>query len=158
MQNDNWEALVSGNGCPLCAPRPPSSDGMVLIATLGVSSLYLNRSQTYRGACILVYDTAHKTRIDQLSVDEWQTFAADMHAAQQAIVEVVSPDHMNTESLGNVVPHLHFHLVPRYKDDGRWRDPVWLSNVADMRVTHIDEAEFAALRDKLRDALNRTHD
>jgi diadenosine tetraphosphate (Ap4A) HIT family hydrolase len=33
------------------------------------------------------------------------------------------PDHMNVESLGNVMPHLHWHIFPRCKNDGRWGAP-----------------------------------
>ncbi len=153
MANDDWDARVSGEDCPFCAPRPDDSDIMQLIAPLRVSSLYLNKSQTYRGACILVYDTAHVTRVDLLPASEWQDFAKDIHDAQSAIVATVKPDHMNTESLGNVVPHLHFHLVPRYKDDGRWRDPIWLTDMSTLPMKRLDEAAFSELRESIRTRL-----
>lgn len=154
MTNDDWDERVSGDNCPLCAPRPDDSDGMQLIASLSASSLYLNKSQTYRGACILVYDARHATRVDQLSESEWLAFATDIHRAQRAIVATVNPDHMNTESLGNVVPHLHFHLVPRYKDDGRWRDPIWMTDMSTFPTKALPDDEFADLRHAIRDRLS----
>ena len=50
-------------------------------------------------------------------------------AAVTAIVAVCKPDHMNVESLGNVMPHLHWHVIPRYKRDGRWGQPIWAPDV-----------------------------
>jgi diadenosine tetraphosphate (Ap4A) HIT family hydrolase len=155
MAKDDWDARVSGDDCPFCTPRPDDSDLMQLIAPLGVSSLYLNKSQTYRGACILVYDTAHTTRVDQLPESEWLAYANDIRDAQQAIVAATNPDHMNTESLGNVVPHLHFHLVPRYKDDGRWRDPIWMTDMSTLPMKRLPADEFSTLRDAIRKNLPR---
>lgn len=149
----NWASCKAGDDCPLCAPRPDETDGMALIRRLQVSSLYLNKSQTYRGACILVYDTAHRTRIDELSSGEWQALSSDLYRAQSAIVRVVTPDHVNTESLGNVVPHLHFHIVPRYANDVRWGDPIWMSDVSAMPQERLADTDFEALRRALAAAI-----
>jgi hypothetical protein len=41
----------------------------------------------------------------------------DVHTVAQMIERVFAPCHMNYQLLGNLVPHLHVHLVPRYLDD-----------------------------------------
>jgi diadenosine tetraphosphate (Ap4A) HIT family hydrolase len=112
-----WESLVAGAGCPLDAPRPPSNDYWDLVGQLSVSSLYLAKNQTYRGQCQLIFDSRHVARMDQLSRPEWNSLAGDLFTAQQAVSRVVRPDHINVESLGNVVPHLHWHIIPRYVGD-----------------------------------------
>ena len=61
--------------------------------------------------------------------NEWQAYAADLHRVVHAIVSVCKPDHMNIESLGNLMPHLHWHVIPRYKNDGRWGQPIWAPDV-----------------------------
>ena len=154
MPDTDWEARKRGDDCPLCAPRPDETDGMLLIATLSATSLYLNKTQTYRGASILVYDGPHRTRIDELDEAEWLRVAGDLYRAQRAIVGAVSPDHVNTESLGNIVPHLHFHIVPRTVDDARWGDPIWMTEVADMRDERIDKADLDALRHAVAERLD----
>jgi diadenosine tetraphosphate (Ap4A) HIT family hydrolase len=56
-------------------------------------------------------------------------------------------------SLGNVVPHLHWHVIPRYADDAHFPAPVWATAV---RVT--DEAVLAerrALLPQLKQAIER---
>jgi diadenosine tetraphosphate (Ap4A) HIT family hydrolase len=45
----------------------------------------------------------------------------------RAIEECFQPRKLNCELLGNQVPHLHWHLFPRYDLDPDARKPVWLS-------------------------------
>jgi diadenosine tetraphosphate (Ap4A) HIT family hydrolase len=125
MPADRFSELARGAGCPLCAPRPDSNDEWDLVAPLAASALYLMRDQTYRGRCVLVLDLRHVARLDQLTAEEWSAVAVDLHRAQRAVVRTVTPDHVNVESLGNVVPHLHWHIIPRYRHDPKWGDPIW---------------------------------
>jgi diadenosine tetraphosphate (Ap4A) HIT family hydrolase len=46
-------------------------------------------------------------------------------AAEAALREVMQPDKVNLASLGNVVPHLHWHVIPRFADDPHFPNPVW---------------------------------
>ena len=148
-----WESLVAGVGCPMDAPRALSNDHWDLVAPLTVSSLYLTKNQTYRGQCQLIFDPRHVARLDQLTREEWTALAGDLFAAQQAVMRVVRPDHMNIESLGYVVPHLHWHIIPRYVGDARWGVPVWHTPLDSMPDTRLPPAERAALLAALREAL-----
>src|SRR4026207_1584946 len=120
-----WESLVAGTGCPPDAPRPAPNHYLDLVGPPSVAFLCLSKNQTYRGQCQLIFDSRHVARIDQLSRPEWSSLAGDLFTAQQAVSRVVQPDHMNIESLGNVVPHLHWHIIPRYVGDPMWGTPVW---------------------------------
>jgi diadenosine tetraphosphate (Ap4A) HIT family hydrolase len=73
--------------------------------------------------------------------------------AALAIVRSFAPDHMNYESLGNVVPHLHVHLVPRYRDDPRWGAPIWLAGLGDMQRRVLPDADYAARAELIRQNL-----
>lgn len=137
-------------GCPLCLPRSDSSAQWIKICTLSVSTLYLDRNQTYRGHSQLIYDKAHRVGRESLSATELQDFMADVQAAAQAISKACTPDRMNYMSLGNVVAHLHWHLVPRYRTDPRWGSLIYTTEVSDMRVTHLAESEYCRLVDDLR--------
>jgi diadenosine tetraphosphate (Ap4A) HIT family hydrolase len=148
-----WAALVAGAGCPMDAPRPASNDHWDLVGQLSVSSLYLAKNQTYRGQCQLIFDARHVARVDQLSLPEWTSLAADLFTAQQAVTRVVAPDHVNVESLGNVVPHLHWHIIPRYVGDPMWGAPIWRVPLDSMPDTRLQDEERAALLTQLRKAL-----
>ena len=153
MDKATWQALVSGVGCEMDAPRPESSQHADLVAPLSVSSLYLAKNQTYRGQCVLIFDLRHAARPDQLTAGEWAAFCADLYIAQNAVVSVTQPDHINVESLGNVVPHLHWHIIPRYVGDPRWGMPIWTTPLSAMRDTRIEASEQEKLLLQLRAVL-----
>ena len=153
MSADTWRKLAAGVDCPFDSPRAASTEHWEHVATLSCSSLYLPKNQTYRGHCILVLDLRHATRPDQLARQEWQRFCDDLYVAQHAIESVVRADHMNVATLGNLMPHLHWHIVPRYENDPRWGGPIWTSDLADMPDTRLEDADYAALLKQLRDAL-----
>jgi diadenosine tetraphosphate (Ap4A) HIT family hydrolase len=146
--------LVRGVQCPLDAPRPETTAHWDLVAALSISSLYLTTNQTYRGHCQLIFDARHAATPDQLSRDEWTAWCADLFTAQAAIMQTVRPDHVNIESLGNVVPHLHWHIVPRYRHDPRWGAPIWLTRVEDMAETALPGDQRRRLIADLRAALS----
>ena len=143
----------SGSECPLCRPRPEDSAQWLKVASLAVSTLYLDRNQTYRGHCQLVFDPRHAEGMEQLMADEHAAFMLDLRRAARAITAAVRPDRMNYCSLGNVVPHVHWHLVPRYRTDPRWGAPIYTTDVNDMRVTRLDEQALRQLAATLRGSL-----
>ncbi len=153
MSDDTWDAFAHGRGCPLDVPRSPSNEHWDFVAQLSVSSLYLSVNQTYRGHCQLVFDPRHVTRLDELTRDEWRAMSEDLQAAQAAIVRTVQADHVNVESLGNIVPHLHWHIVPRYRRDPRWGLPIWRNTLEEMDDTRLSPSDRAALVESLRRAL-----
>jgi len=153
MNRAEWQRLAGGAGCAMDAPRPESSEHADLVAPLSVSSLYLAKNQTYRGQCVLIFDPRHAARPDELTPDEWTEFCADLYRAQNAVVSVTRPDHVNIESLGNVVPHLHWHIIPRYVGDPRWGMPIWTTPLSAMTDTRLPTAGIHDLLTQLRAAL-----
>ena len=131
--------------CPLCRPRPDDSGHWVMIGTLSVATLYLDRNQTYRGHCQLVFDPRHAEGLEQLEQQEYARLMADLSVAARAIHAACRPDLMNYASLGNVVRHVHWHIVPRYRNDPRWGAPIYTTELADMRQTRLAEAEYRQL-------------
>jgi diadenosine tetraphosphate (Ap4A) HIT family hydrolase len=99
----------------------------------------------FGGLGVVVFDRRHVTRLDELSVAEWQSYAAYLHRVVTATGAVCRPDHFNIESLGNIVPHVHWHVIPRYRNDGRWGQPIWAQDVnaqPDRRLADDDRARL----------------
>jgi len=46
-------------------------------------------------------------------------------AVEQALRDTLQPDKINVASLGNQVPHVHWHVIPRFTDDAHFPGPVW---------------------------------
>jgi diadenosine tetraphosphate (Ap4A) HIT family hydrolase len=146
----DWFELARGTDCPFEARRADTLDQWDAVARLRASTLYLTRNQAYRGHCVLVLDLRHATRPDELSPQEWADFCGDLHHAERSIARVVRPDHVNIAALGNVVPHLHWHIIPRYRSDPRWGEPIWPESVQ----VALEPAELQELLDDLRQALS----
>ena len=71
----------------------------------------------------------------------------DLLTASKAIRFAVKPDHMNYELLGNMDPHLHWHIIPRYKTDPRWGYPIWEGRKTEWEV--LADAEYKSLIEQI---------
>ncbi|HEY6726997.1 MAG TPA: HIT family protein [Polyangiaceae bacterium] len=139
--------------CPFCAADPDETDEWLLVTRLAQSKLWLSKNQTYRGHCSLVFLGRHVERLDDLDGSEFQRFVVDLRSSLQAVRHAFAPDHVNVEMLGNVVRHLHAHVIPRYQDDPRWGQAIWMTDASQMPVTKLPRAELEARVAQLRAAL-----
>ena len=105
--------------------HPRDNEDVLWIADLSISTLFLFRDQRFKGYCILSFAPWDATSLESLSDEEFQFYFLDLRTASTAIRKALNPDHMNYELLGNTNPHLHWHIVPRYKTDPRWGQPIW---------------------------------
>ena len=105
--------------------HPKDNEHVIWIANLSVSTLFLFRDQRFRGYCILSFAPWEATSLEDLTDEEYQSYMLDLRVSSKAIRNGLNPDHMNYELLGNSNPQLHWHIVPRYKNDPRWGRPIW---------------------------------
>lgn len=96
-----------------------------LILELPSGYAVLGPSQFFRGYTLFLAKTP-ASDLEDLPWPQRLEFLRDLAIVSQAVFEVCRPDKMNVESLGNVVPHLHFHLFPRYATEPEPQKPVWL--------------------------------
>lgn len=104
-------------------PEPGEPDRW--IADLAVSQLTLTRDQRFRGYCVLRFAAREETVLEALTDEEYVAFMNDLRRTGRALRAALRPDHMNYELLANSDPQLHWHVVPRYRDDPRWGQPIW---------------------------------
>ena len=95
-----------------------------LVAELEASRIFLNEDQFFPGYVLLVL-RRHVTELYDLSVAERATLMEEVSRVAQALARVFRPVKMNYELLGNLVPHIHWHLVPRLATDPGLRGPIW---------------------------------
>ena len=74
---------------------------------------------------------AHVKEMTDLPAAAQQALMRVVFAAEAALCEVMAPDKINLASLGNVVPHLHWHVIPRFTDDPHFPNPVWSAKQRD---------------------------
>ena len=119
--------------------HPKTNPHAIWIAQLRISTLFLYRDQRFKGYCLLSFDDLDATNFDLLSDEEYEAFMLDLRTASKAIRTVVQPDHMNYELLGNIDPHLHWHIIPRYKTDPRWGYPIWEGRKTEWEILKDEE-------------------
>jgi len=78
----------------------------------------------FPGFCRVIW-RAHVREMSDLVPDERRHLLAVVDAAERAVRAVMTPDKINLASLGNVVPHLHWHVIPRWIDDSHFPAPIW---------------------------------
>jgi diadenosine tetraphosphate (Ap4A) HIT family hydrolase len=92
---------------------------------LDVSTLGLYDDARFPGRCILALHD-HYEDLSEVELDLLQRFANDVRRAGGAIKAASDADRMNYAVLGNVEPHVHFHLIPRlFAIDPVPRRPPW---------------------------------
>lgn len=107
------------NDCPLCV----SAGGVVLFqhAQFRVVDAC---EPLYPGFLRLIWQ-AHVREFSALSRDERMLCCDVLVVLEHFVLERFKPYKVNLASLGNVVPHLHWHIIPRYLDDAHFPAPVW---------------------------------
>jgi diadenosine tetraphosphate (Ap4A) HIT family hydrolase len=85
----------------------------------------LGQWQIFTGYCVLL-SRSHATELSQLGPTR-TAFLDEMSLLARAVEECFRPHKLNYELLGNLVPHLHWHIFPRYLDDPERLQPVWLA-------------------------------
>lgn len=106
------------------------------IADLKVSTAFLASNQICRGYTVLVYNQTHVTELFQLEREELIAYSEDLVKVTKAIYDAYHSHKMNYELLGNVVPHLHWHIIPRLKTDPlnlHW--PIWGKDYAEVKLS-----------------------
>src|SRR6058998_2512943 len=114
-------------GCSLCdkLARLDSLPDEV-VARFRHSVVLLGPWQYHTGYCILVA-RRHVAELHHLPADERGPFLDELCRLSAALETTFQPHKLNVESLGNQVPHLHWHLFPRRADDPDRLKPVWLA-------------------------------
>ena len=70
---------------------------------------------------------AHVKEMTDLAVSDRAEVMRVVFAAEAALRQVLRPDKINLATLGNRVPHVHWHVIPRFTDDPHFPNPVWSS-------------------------------
>jgi diadenosine tetraphosphate (Ap4A) HIT family hydrolase len=103
----------------------------------------------FPGFCRVIL-ARHVRETTDLEPAERERLLSVVFAVEEAVRETMRPDKVNVASLGNVVPHLHWHVVPRFHDDSHFPSPVWCAARREARVPAERIARAAALGEAVR--------
>ena len=105
--------------CELC-----ETSGGELIHQGELFRVVLVHDANYPGFCRIIWRD-HVKEITDLNELDRMLMMDVMWQVEQVVRDVMQPEKINVASLGNMVPHLHWHVIPRYVDDAHFPAPVW---------------------------------
>jgi diadenosine tetraphosphate (Ap4A) HIT family hydrolase len=133
--------------CKACLGSWPKEDHF--IADLGLSKAYLHDDQFFPGWTVVVFKR-HATELFHLSSTERLQLMEEVSLVAQLLAQVYAARKINYELLGNQLPHIHWHLIPRLTDDPAPLKPVWVVQ-HDLKL--LSEADLRSTVQLLQEAL-----
>lgn len=122
--------------CPLCV-----SENETVLWRDDLARAILVADPKYPAFCRVILNR-HVKEMTDLVPEERIRLMQVVFAVEAALRAMLAPDKINLASLGNQVPHLHWHVIPRFQDDTHFPDPVW---AAAKRTGVAHGADAAAL-------------
>jgi diadenosine tetraphosphate (Ap4A) HIT family hydrolase len=122
----NWDALIRGESCPVCeliTTAKAEDEHGIAVADLPFSRLFLAKNQYVLGYCVLMC-RKHVIEPHELTAEERAKYFGDLALVGKGLQAAFKADKMNYNILGNVIPHLHVHLLPRYFTDSAPNRPI----------------------------------
>lgn len=124
--------------CPLCA-----QDGGALVWR-GERLRVIRADEPGFPAFYRVVWNAHRAEFSDLAAAD-RVHCMDVVAqVEQALRDDLQPRKINLAALGNMVPHLHWHVIARFEWDSHFPAPVWAAAQRERAL-----ADEAALQDLL---------
>jgi len=80
----------------------------------------------YPGFCRVILNR-HEREMTDLTENERQEMVKIVFAVEATLRRLINPDKINLASLGNMTPHLHWHVIPRWLEDRCFPNPIWAS-------------------------------
>lgn len=106
--------------CQYCLNRDAIENfGRVAFET-EYSIIIVFKDQSHKGRMCVAYKKDHVAELIDLSEKDREGFLKDVYACARAIRKAYHPDRINYGAYGDTLGHLHFHLVPKYKDGFEW--------------------------------------
>lgn len=134
--------------CLYCTQNKTLHDLMLPIADLCVSKVFLFREQSYRGRCLVAYN-GHVNDLNELSDEQRNAFMADVVQVTRAMQKVFNPEKINYGAYADKLSHLHFHLVPKYKDGPDYGGTFQMNP----QKVYLSEQEYKEMTDAIRENL-----
>lgn len=108
--------------CKICRNAWPPPDHF--IGDMGLTKAYLFEDQFFSGWTVLVLKD-HRTELFQLTREDRGLLMEEVSRMGEALSRVFAVNKINSELLGNQVPHIHWHVIPRLMTDSDPLKPVW---------------------------------
>ena len=135
------------SGCSLCS----GCSYPIIWQTINFRVVLIN-DHAYPGYC-RIESIAHIKEMTDLTASKQQAMMKILMTIEGILRDHLKPKKINLASLGNITPHLHWHIIPRYQDDNHFPDSVW-SSPKRFKEKELPEKESAILIAKIKKSLD----
>ena len=111
--------MLKADSCELC-----SQPGGEVLWQDAACRVVLVADPDYAGYCRVIWN-AHVREMTDLGVAEQQHCMRVVLGVEQALRVALKPHKINLASFGNLAPHLHWHVIPRFEDDPHFPHSIW---------------------------------
>lgn len=136
---------MKDQNCGYCMKNELLDPFGIYICDLDASVVVLFKEQSHPGRCIVAFKD-HKSELVELTDEERSAFFADVSRVARAIHAIFHPDKINYGAFGDSSGHMHFHLVPKYKDQFEWNGVFQMNP----EKTFLSDAEYAGIIQKIK--------
>ncbi|MBL8396590.1 MAG: HIT family protein [Candidatus Accumulibacter sp.] len=105
--------------CELC-----ESPGGEVVWENALCRVVMAEELNYPGFCRVILNSHHREMTD-LSFSDRAQLMTVVFAVECALRRLYKPDKINLASLGNLTPHVHWHVIPRWRDDPHFPNSIW---------------------------------
>lgn len=105
--------------CPLCI-----EDGGICLVRTKQYRIVAPREPEFLGLIRVIWNE-HVVEMTDLEILPRNDFMRAVYFVEESVRQMMNPDKINLASLGNAVPHLHLHIIPRWLDDSYFPLPIW---------------------------------
>ncbi|HZV99580.1 MAG TPA: HIT family protein [Methylophilaceae bacterium] len=126
--------------CELC-----DTPGGELIWQDSLCRVVLVNHEDYPGFCRVILNR-HEQEMTDLLPNERSLLMSVVFAVEQAVREILQADKINLASLGNITPHLHWHVIPRFRLDRHFPNPIWGSSTHETPAFSLDKETAVRLK------------
>jgi diadenosine tetraphosphate (Ap4A) HIT family hydrolase len=110
---------MASSPCVLC-----QSAGEIVLWRDAVCRVIRVDDPAYPGFCRVIWHD-HIREMTDLSAEQQQHLMRVVFAVERVVRTCYQPDKINLAAFGNMVPHLHWHIIPRWTDDRHFPEPIW---------------------------------
>lgn len=139
---------MKDQNCAYCVEGELLDAFGIKICELESSKVYLFKEQSHLGRVIVAHKK-HVSELVELSQEELHLYFDEVAKVANVIHKLFQPEKVNYGAYGDTGHHLHFHLVPKYKDGYEWGG-VFAMNPGEKYLT---EQEYAELVEKIKNEL-----
>jgi len=135
--------------CALCKDHLKPEEGQLIWRGDDCRVILVN-DPDLPGFCRVIWNR-HVAEMTDLTFGERDHLMNLVFAVEAAIRKVMHPDKINVAALGNMVPHIHWHVIPRYKDDAFFPGSAWSVRARDTSADNLSKRK--ALSEQLAPAI-----